>query len=581
MTFTELFNKYYNDLKCNNNQFSKITNISPSTLNKIRNGEKTSSLSSDEIFSICKGFTIISGIGNIKLNFDDLYKEFSTAASYCQMLDFLANKHFIRSLNDLLDKLDIKNSKLARALKLDPSYISRIREGKRELLNKEKFVSKLENYLLDYYLLDEHIQIYSSLFKVSLDEFKVGNFSKFLKLYLFEVNQETKDSVNEFIGNLNYYIESEKDFEFNYNDYFATNNQENYYGLEEAEKSVLDFFIQVLESDSTADIIIYNNYGGNEKKQNDLFLKRWYFLIDKIIKKGHKIFKIHVKNNDQIHFINEMKFWVPIYLKGHAFPYLIEDYNNYLTKTLLYTADDICALSGETSVNPSETLLFRTNKNDVVSYYTKKNHSFLNMASVMGKTNFLFDEKSYFEAIKLDNLKNGDWLGVLFHPSLLAIPPNILTQILARSNLSLKIKNDILVRINKFQKNSELLLKIRKISEFFPFLTKEEFEKSPVKLALNRIYFDENLFYEYEEYLEHLKSLEKFCKKHNNYSYVLLNKPYFESIEMFVHANKFVVAMDIKPPLKTISFYGNTIMEGFGESRDIFSSYILKDKNPK
>lgn len=579
MTFTELFNKYYDDLQCSVNQLSKITKISPTIINKIKNGEKISSLTSDELFVISKAFVEMSEKQGIQLNIDVVYKNLYTTASYFEILDAFKNHQFIKNLNVLLNELKIKNIGLARTLKLDPSYISRIRTGQRPLINKDIFVADLEAYLLKNYISDKCIETYSKVFNVLIADFNFAKFTFLLNKYLFEVDMKVEAEIKEFINNLYNFNVREKDFSFNFKGCFTISKQNNYYGMKEAKKAVLDFFIQTFISEHTSDIIIYNNYNSGDDKINEVFLKRWQFLIDNLVEKGHKIFKIHIKNNDDMNFLNEIKIWLPLYLKDYALPFMIEDYNNYLTKTLLYSAEGVCALTGESSLDFQQTKLFRTNKEDVVSYYTKKNQSFLKNAYPIGQSKTLFNKSEYYTTLNTLNFKIGDWLNVLSSPSINVIPSSVINKILNRYNISLEKKQDIIKRIITLQKDSINLLKTNKILDYFPFYSKEEFNKFPVKLATNRIFSSETLYYNYEEYQEHLKAIDIFSKKYSNYSYVLIKKPYFDDLELFIQSNNSIIALGTKQPLKAISFSNDILRGSFDDIRDLINSHILKDEN--
>lgn len=405
MDFTKLFNKYYDDLKCSNSQLSKLTDISPTVISRLKYGDQVLSSDSKDLFTLCKAFTVIGKSKGVNIDCNSLYKSFHETLSYKEIKENIKNKQFSKNLNILLTSLSIKNSKLARVLKIDPSYISRIRNGKRSIPKKEMLIKDLTKYLLLYYFSDEYIKIYSNLFKVPRETIIKENFSILFSSYLLNFDENEKATINEFISNFIDYNNPGENFKFNLSEKLNLKKQKKYFGIKEAEKGIIDFFLQVLESEGTGDIIMYNNYNSAGDKSNEVFIKQWYFLMNKIIEKGHKIYKIHIKKLQNDNFINELILWLPLYLKGHAFAYVLEDYNEYITKTLLYTAKDIAVLSGETSVDFNDIMLVRTTKDDIRTYYVKKNQKFLESAFPIGKLYSYKNEDEYFNMIKAENEK--------------------------------------------------------------------------------------------------------------------------------------------------------------------------------
>lgn len=179
MNFITLFNQYYEKLGCTNIELSKLTNISPKDISRIKSGVCILSSSSETLKALCKAFVKIGENKNIKIEFPVIYKDFYNSLAYNEFLEIIKNEQFSNRLNMLLEETSIPNIKLAQILNIDPSYISRIRQGKRRATNKEEIISSLANYLLNYYFTNGYKEIYSKLFKVAIEDIT----KRILKVY--------------------------------------------------------------------------------------------------------------------------------------------------------------------------------------------------------------------------------------------------------------------------------------------------------------------------------------------------------------------------------------------------------------
>ena len=63
-----------------------------------------------------------------------------------------------------------------------------------------------------------------------------------------------------------------------------------------------------------------------------------------------------------------------------------------------------------------------------------------------------------------------------------------------------------------------------------PILTKEEFEKHPVALSLAKTFCEDNIYYTYPEYLEHLELTRRFADKVPNYTVKSNENPHIQNI---------------------------------------------------
>lgn len=97
------------------------------------------------------------------------------------------------------------------------------------------------------------------------------------------------------------------------------------------------------------------------------------------------------------------------------------------------------------------------------------------------------------------------------------IKENLLLKILKRNNLSKEDITNIIKYKNKEKNYIENILKNNKISDYIYLINKKEFEKNPVCLQLNNMFYTKEISYTYEEYIKHLEQTKTYIKKNNNY----------------------------------------------------------------
>ena len=94
----------------------------------------------------------------------------------------------------------------------------------------------------------------------------------------------------------------------------------------------------------------------------------------------------------------------------------------------------------------------------------------------------------------------------------------------------------------------EQMVKDNTVVDEVPFLSEEEFAKYPMSLSLSDIFYEEELTYTYEEYLQHLDMTKAFAITHANYTVKLEENHAFRNIQIRIHEGKCVIVSKNKAP---------------------------------
>ena len=133
---------------------------------------------------------------------------------------------------------------------------------------------------------------------------------------------------------------------------------------------------------------------------------------------------------------------------------------------------------------------------------------------------------------------------------LFTIKENLLLEILERNNLSKEDITNIIKYKNKEKNYIENILKNNKISDYIYLINKKEFEKNPVCLQLNNMFYTKEISYTYEEYIKHLEQTKTYTKKDNNYQLNYNNNITFSNITITITNNYYVtISKNINPTI--------------------------------
>ena len=126
MSFVSTLNEYCLRLGCSSKSLAERSGISPSTLSRYRSGRRTPSYDGDSVRKLAHGIITIAeeqGIEGIGTE-EDVANELMMGLNH-------SSTSFSRRLDALMRTLQISNVEMARQVAVDPSYLSRIRNGRR------------------------------------------------------------------------------------------------------------------------------------------------------------------------------------------------------------------------------------------------------------------------------------------------------------------------------------------------------------------------------------------------------------------------------------------------------------------
>ena len=257
MSFKDKLNEYIDTIDCTSKELSTISEVSESVISRYRSGERTPTLNSKQLKSICSAIEqIINEKNIIKYKDINIYEELTKVIVDNNPFDY---EIFSKNFNELIIVLKININEMSKSIIFDSSYISRIRYGKAKPADPISFCNKVTNFIVTKYNDADNIKKLSTLIGKDIN---TNNYYETILDYLVNSSNTSnkKDYINDFLNNLNNfdltdYIKAIKFDKLKVpNIPFYKAKSKNYYGLQEMKKAELDFFKASVLSKNHEDI---------------------------------------------------------------------------------------------------------------------------------------------------------------------------------------------------------------------------------------------------------------------------------------------------------------------------------------
>ena len=259
-------------------------------------------------------------------------------------------------LDLLLDALKVHTSDVSRVLNFDPSYLSRIRSGKRNPTNNEPIIEGVSRYLARRCVSDPERQTVAELIGVEVgaladDEAYRGVLAAWLRsgqirpvIANADVSAILK-ALDSF--DLNEYIRAiHIDAQDQGREALRLPEARSVSGLKSMMHCELDFLRAAALSESGEKVLIYTDMPLTELAKDPEYPKQWMLAVSELIKKGVRIEMLHNVDRPFEELLLGLEVHIPMYMTGRIVPYYLKESNSGPFRHLLYVSRT-AALSGE------------------------------------------------------------------------------------------------------------------------------------------------------------------------------------------------------------------------------------------
>jgi transcriptional regulator with XRE-family HTH domain len=269
---------------------------------------------------------------------------------------------FKDKLNQLMEQFHISNSKLAKEINIDPSLVSRWRNGDRVPTMRSSHIPSIAAYFLSLngysyqqeylrHILDEQkvelpnvsdqVALLSDwLIRDSASSTAIRPYvssEEYAEVLLQQIQGMVKDRpMQSFDQSLDFPLptlsnQTRKEFHL-----FAGNSAKR--------KAVIYLLTSVLQSVEKTELYLMSDEDMSWLTEDRAFQVQWHMLLRSIIESGHKITIIHTVQRDTREIIQAINLWMPLHLLGSIKSYYNPRYQSQVVKTSWFIQKDKRAL---------------------------------------------------------------------------------------------------------------------------------------------------------------------------------------------------------------------------------------------
>ena len=552
MKFSEQLNNYAEKYGFTSKELSEISGLSPATVSRYRSGERVPDIATEHFEKLCSAVTVLS-----KRSVDGVIKkeDIMQAFSECSDVSSIDKNRLRNNFNTLVSVMNINISMLCRHTNYDASTVFRIRNGSRKPSDPMSFASGVAGYVSKEMQSDEDIRVLSELFGCDKDDLSdVQKRFDIIRSWLIEGKSDQKDHLSGFLSKIN---------EFDLNEYikaikfdelkvpslpFQLPTSKTYSGIKEMMDSELDFLKATVLSKSSESVVMYSDMPLGEMAKDAEFPKKWLFGMAMMLKKGLHLNQIHNIDRSFDDMMLGLEGWIPMYMTGQISPYYFKGVQNNVFSHLLKVSG-AAALSGEAITGrQSRGRYYLTKSKDEVAYYRRLAEDMLKKAYPLMEI-YRSENASVLNAFLLSSsTASGRRRQILSAPPLFTIGEETLDRLLEAQKIKDKDKKAIKSYMLDESDRMKSVLSSNTVVLEIPELSREEFEKYPLSLSLSGMFFEDDILYDYESYLEHLEQTKNFAENNPNCVLDLTSANAFRNLQIIIKEGEWAMVSKSKSP---------------------------------
>jgi transcriptional regulator with XRE-family HTH domain len=432
---------------------------------------------------------------------------------------------FADKLSWLMKNFNISNNKLAKAISIDPSLVSKWVNGKRVPPVKSPYIIQIAEYFL----------------KFSHDEYKPALLLELLAEEFPHLNLEhyvaRRRALIEWLsgqgassrGQLKSINSREKAKTMTSNDAGQTSGKQGFYKLfrdkDGRRQSVINFLQVVLKAHETVELLLISQEDIAWIIEYEEFLSQWKLLLTEIIKRGHKIKIIHTVHRDISQITAMINNWIPLHLTGRVESFYHPKYEEPTIFKSVFIASGITSIvSFSTSTENDSEYTFQFSDAVVLGLLEQNYRSYLAQCRPLVQAFMDSEILQIFNDVVGTQIKPGYFYTLRNSLISLTMPVGLFARILEKSNLNSKEKEE---RIQLHRIWTEAFLQTIKINHF-----REICPIGAIDLMINEntyIYSGSEFFLvepielDASDVREHLTNIIDILENNNNYELILFN----------------------------------------------------------
>ncbi len=364
MSFASTLNQYCEMLPCNAREIAAACGISASALSRYRNGERTPTRTGKAMMQLAKGIAALMRKYRVSPLVTD--KDILIALASDQVLQSAAFSRFSHRVDILMDAFDLHNVDIANAVGVDPSYVSRVRHGRRMPQTRAVLARECARAAAECCIEKDLFDVLPSLEGISVSDVSAVLAADSPRRSLFElllswligtqlVELETGDIIQalELVNGFEYVPMRQKLLGDSYwgdriagEGVFAQDDSRFFYGLEGAREAELGFIDELLRNEESGDVTIFSNLTSEALVSDLAFREHHRSGFMRFLENGGRMEIIHDIQRPFTEVISGLEYCLPLYLTGRVKTFYLDYVPSAALRFSVYVSDR-CAFSAE------------------------------------------------------------------------------------------------------------------------------------------------------------------------------------------------------------------------------------------
>lgn len=493
---------------------------------------------------------------------------------------------FSEKLNLLMNITHTINSTLAHTICLDPSFISRLRRGVRTPSKNQNYVKSIALYFARNCNMDYQKVALCQALKITPNNLptKNENISELIYKWLLEEIIEETNPITNFLQGVSEFSfkrsTQNKAFDVSSSSESILTNGEVFYGIEGKQNAVITFLYQVLKNKSPQTLLLYSDEDLEWLTINHEFTVKWKTLLSKVILNGNKIKIIHTVNRNLDEMLSAIKEWLPIYMTGSIQPYYYPKVRDRVFSRTLFILPDTVALASTSVGNSARTAanFLYTNKNTINALVEEYNN-YLSMCRPLMRIFTSNNKDNYLANLSEFEAEDGPSIIKTSELSSITMPMFVAESLLACTDIDTKqqLLSFHKKRIDNFENN----LKNHSFTQIISLPEVETIKRGAVKVDFSDLLSGNQLFYNQEQFIQHIRNIIRLMKTFDNYSVTLDSSS--NSAEYMLYTKECIGIIVAKTSLPSVVFAINesNMVASFWDYMNVILDKTTVDKSHK
>ena len=440
---------------------------------------------------------------------------------------------FCDKLNALMNVQNVSNSRLAKALTVDASLVSRWRNGARVPPKNSDHIKSIASYFATHAKMDyQKVALYEIM---GLTYDKTREEISFLYDYLYnwlcgEASPDTQ-FVDGFINKFTLFGKSKISLpEIDESTLYPSGiplSAEVFYGTEGKRQGVLRFLAAVAFRKNPCTMLLYSDESMEWLTEDKAFYVKWGVMLMDVLAKGHKIKIIHTINRDLSEMLSAIERWLPLYMTGAIEPYYYPKYREHIFRRTIFIAPDVAALTSSTLSEHSKNAeqIFCTDPNRIAALVDEFN-SYLQLCRPLMQ---IFNRNNIHKFCDLQlefEEQPGNCFNLSSHLSSATMSHELLEKILDQSKVNKKLKEKLLSKHEQRRKAFETNLKQNSFTDIIALPSPCDFAGQVPLFKPIDFFGEAALYYTPLDYIDHMNDALNLMEKCKNYSLIISSQSF-------------------------------------------------------